>query len=49
MAFAVLGARARGPLTLDDTRNIATSYPGFAAAYAALGGELGDGAGVRAR
>ncbi len=38
MAFAVLGARARGPIMIDDASSIATSYPGFVATFAALGG-----------
>ena len=40
MAFAVLGTRARGPLVIDDASSIATSYPGFGAAFAALRGQL---------
>jgi 3-phosphoshikimate 1-carboxyvinyltransferase len=31
MAFAVLGARARAPVVIDDVQNVATSFPGFAA------------------
>jgi 3-phosphoshikimate 1-carboxyvinyltransferase len=31
MAFAVAGAVARGPVTVRDTANVATSFPGFAA------------------
>lgn len=31
MAFAVLGARAQAPIAIDDVRNVATSFPGFAA------------------
>ncbi len=31
MSFAVLGARARAPVTIDDGQNGATSCPGFAA------------------
>ena len=38
MAFAVLGTRAAGPVTILDAGSIATSYPGFAATLAALGG-----------
>jgi 3-phosphoshikimate 1-carboxyvinyltransferase len=38
MAFATLGTRAAGPVTVDDASSIATSYPGFAAALTALQG-----------
>jgi 3-phosphoshikimate 1-carboxyvinyltransferase len=31
MAFAVLGARASAPVEIIDVRNVATSFPGFAA------------------
>ncbi len=31
MAFAVLGARARAPVVIDDVQNVATSFPGFTA------------------
>lgn len=31
MSFAVLGARARAPVVIDDVQNVATSFPGFAA------------------
>lgn len=30
MAFAVLGARAKAPIAIDDVHNVATSFPGFA-------------------
>jgi 3-phosphoshikimate 1-carboxyvinyltransferase len=40
MAFAVIGARANGPVTIDDGTNIATSYPGFVRDFAALGGRI---------
>jgi 3-phosphoshikimate 1-carboxyvinyltransferase len=40
MAFAALGTRAAGPVTIDDASSIATSYPGFVAALAALGGRV---------
>jgi 3-phosphoshikimate 1-carboxyvinyltransferase len=40
MAFAVLGTRARGPLAIDDASSIATSYPGFTEALAALRGQV---------
>lgn len=37
MAMAVAGLTSRTPITIDDTANVATSYPGFAAAAAAVG------------
>ena len=37
MAFAVLGARARAPIAIDDVQNVATSFPGFAAMARAAG------------
>jgi len=40
MTFAMLGTMARGPVTIDDTRPIATSFPGFETALASLGGIL---------
>jgi 3-phosphoshikimate 1-carboxyvinyltransferase len=40
MAAAVAGLAATGPTVVDDADNVATSYPGFAAALAALGAEL---------
>jgi 3-phosphoshikimate 1-carboxyvinyltransferase len=40
MAFAVLGTRAAGPITMDDASSIATSYPGFAEALVALRGRV---------
>ena len=41
MAAAVAGLVAAGPTRVDDADNVATSYPGFAAAVGALGGEVG--------
>jgi 3-phosphoshikimate 1-carboxyvinyltransferase len=38
MAFAVLGTRALGPVTIDDASSVATSFPGFVEMLAALGG-----------
>jgi len=38
MAFAVLGTRATGAVMVEDASSIATSYPGFAADLARLGG-----------
>lgn len=46
MSFAVGGARAAGPVTILDTANVATSYPGFAAQARAIGldiREIADG------
>jgi 3-phosphoshikimate 1-carboxyvinyltransferase len=40
MAFAALGTRARGGVTIDDATQVITSYPGFARDLAALGGRL---------
>jgi 3-phosphoshikimate 1-carboxyvinyltransferase len=40
MAFAALGTRASGPVTVDDATGIATSYPGFAEALTALRGQV---------
>ena len=37
MAFAIAGLRARGPVTVEDCRNVGTSFPGFARRAAALG------------
>ncbi|MBI1798107.1 MAG: 3-phosphoshikimate 1-carboxyvinyltransferase [Candidatus Eisenbacteria bacterium] len=40
MAFAALASRAASPVTIDDAASIATSYPGFAGALAALGARV---------
>jgi 3-phosphoshikimate 1-carboxyvinyltransferase len=40
MAAAVAGLLASGQTIIDDADNVATSYPGFAAALAALGVEI---------
>ena len=40
MAFALLGTRAGGPVVIDDASSIATSFPGFVATLAALGGRM---------
>lgn len=37
MSFAVGAAQADGPVTILDTANVATSYPGFAAQARAVG------------
>ncbi len=42
MAFALLGTRASGPVTVEEAGGIATSYPGFAATLAELGGDLAE-------
>ena len=44
MAFAVLGARARAPIAIDDVRNVATSFPGFTALARAAGLRFKEGA-----
>ncbi len=43
MAFLVLGLATRAPVTIDDARPIATSYPGFVAQMRALGARIDDG------
>jgi 3-phosphoshikimate 1-carboxyvinyltransferase len=40
MAFALLGSRAAGAVTVDDGSCVATSYPGFSAALRSLGGRV---------
>jgi 3-phosphoshikimate 1-carboxyvinyltransferase len=40
MAAAVAGLVASGPTIIDDADNVATSYPGFAAALTALGAQI---------
>ena len=37
MAFSMAGLRAQGPVTVEDCRNVATSFPGFRDRAAALG------------
>jgi 3-phosphoshikimate 1-carboxyvinyltransferase len=41
MAGAVCALGAAGETVIDDTRNVATSFPGFAAALAAVGADVG--------
>ena len=41
MSFAVLGLHASQPVTVDDARPIATSFPGFSGRLCDLGAELG--------
>jgi 3-phosphoshikimate 1-carboxyvinyltransferase len=43
MAAAVAGLVASGPTTIDDADNVATSYPGFAAALSQLGAIISQG------
>jgi 3-phosphoshikimate 1-carboxyvinyltransferase len=43
MAAAVGALVADGPTQIDDADNVATSYPGFAAALTALGGRVEAG------
>lgn len=40
MAAAVAGLAASGPTLVEDADNVATSYPGFAAALTALGAQI---------
>jgi 3-phosphoshikimate 1-carboxyvinyltransferase len=40
MAFLVLGLGAREPITVDDTRMVATSFPGFAELLTSLGAQF---------
>jgi 3-phosphoshikimate 1-carboxyvinyltransferase len=42
MSFAVLAARASGPLVIHDVRYVATSFPGFAATARGAGLLLGE-------
>ena len=42
MAAAVAGLVASGPTVVDDADNVATSYPGFAAALAQLGATVNN-------
>jgi 3-phosphoshikimate 1-carboxyvinyltransferase len=42
MAFAVLAARAAGPVVIRDVQNVATSFPGFAATARAAGLTLAE-------
>jgi 3-phosphoshikimate 1-carboxyvinyltransferase len=44
MAFAVLATFARGPVTIDDTAGIGTSFPGFSRTLERLGGRIAGGA-----
>jgi 3-phosphoshikimate 1-carboxyvinyltransferase len=37
MAFAVLAARAAGPIVIREVQNVATSFPGFVATARAAG------------
>jgi 3-phosphoshikimate 1-carboxyvinyltransferase len=42
MSFLVLGLATQAPVAVDDATPIETSFPGFAAALAALGADIGD-------
>ncbi len=42
MSFAVLGARARTPITIHDVQNVSTSFPGFIDAAHACGLDLAE-------
>lgn len=42
MSFAVAGTAAAGPVTIRDTDNIETSFPGFADCLRALGAEIAE-------
>ena len=37
MAFSMAGLRARAPVTVEDCRNVGTSFPGFVESASALG------------
>jgi 3-phosphoshikimate 1-carboxyvinyltransferase len=37
MSFAIAALRARGPIAIDDTANVATSFPGFVRLAASAG------------
>lgn len=42
MAFLVMGLAAAEPVTVDDGRMIATSFPGFTSLMAGLGADVGE-------
>ena len=42
MAFAMAALRARGPIRIRDTANVATSFPGFTALAAGAGVRIAD-------
>lgn len=42
MSFAVAGMAAAGPVTIRDTDNIETSFPGFAECLRALGADIAE-------
>ncbi len=44
MSFLVLGLAARNPVTVDDGRMIATSFPGFVGLMRDLGADIEEGA-----
>jgi 3-phosphoshikimate 1-carboxyvinyltransferase len=39
MSFAVAGLVSRAPVTIDDFRPVATSFPGFTALMTGLGAQ----------
>ena len=43
MAFAVAAMHADGPVTIRDTANVATSFPGFVPLMQSVGLQLSDG------
>ncbi|MEO8443701.1 MAG: 3-phosphoshikimate 1-carboxyvinyltransferase [Gammaproteobacteria bacterium] len=45
MSFAVGASRAAGPVTILDTANVATSYPGFCEQARAIGLDIGEAGG----
>ena len=47
MSLAILGLRARAPVTIDDARPIATSFPGFVTMMQALGARQAPGTQVK--
>jgi 3-phosphoshikimate 1-carboxyvinyltransferase len=42
MSFSVASLRARGPIRIEDTANVATSFPGFAALAREVGFDLDE-------
>jgi 3-phosphoshikimate 1-carboxyvinyltransferase len=42
MAFAVLGARAQGPVAIHDVGNVATSFPGFGRLARSVGLQIAE-------
>jgi 3-phosphoshikimate 1-carboxyvinyltransferase len=46
MAFLVMGLAAERPVSVDDGRMIATSFPGFTDLLAGLGGDIAQADGA---